>query len=188
MRGRRRTVLAVALAVTTAVADQVWASAPAERAGERRQAIRRIAEETFDFAEVSRRSLGRHWAERTLPEREEFARVFADLLERTYFGQIGILAAEKVAFVGDRVEGDLALVRTRIVRREGRQISVDYHLHRRGDRWRAYDVVIEGVSLVANYRAQFNSIIRRHSFAGLVQRLRAARDQAGAIRRAASGP
>ncbi len=80
---------------------------------------------------------------------------------------------EKVAYLGDTVDGDQAVVRTKINTRQGSEIPVEYRMHRTGDRWLAYDVAIEGVSLVANYRAQFNRIIQASSAQGLVQRLRA---------------
>ena len=141
------------------------------RAGERRAAIRKIAEQIFDFAETARRSLGPHWHGRTPAERDEFVRLFADLLERSYISRIELYSGEKLAFLGDTVDGDLALVRTRIAAASG-DVAVDYRMLRRGDQWRVYDVVIEGVSLVSNYRSQFNRIIRTSSYQELVKRMR----------------
>ena len=142
------------------------------RAAERRAAIRRIANETFDFTEMSQRALGPHWQARTPAERDEFTGLFADLLERAYIGKIELYNGEKVAYLGDTVDGDFATVRTKLVTKQGTEIPIVYRMLRRGDHWLVYDVSIEGVSLVANYRAQFNKIIQTSGYASLVQRLR----------------
>ncbi|MBI2016406.1 MAG: ABC transporter substrate-binding protein [Candidatus Rokubacteria bacterium] len=193
---RRGLALGLALTATALVAaPPAWAGPPADqlfaridqvlrtlddpelkqpvRAPERRQTIRRIAGDIFDFEEIARRSLGRHWQARTPAERQEFVRVFGDLLERAYIGKIELYSGEKVAFLGDAIDGELATVLTCIVTRQGTEIPVDYRMLRRGDRWRAYDVIIEGVSLVANYRTQFDKVIQRTSYQQLVQQVRA---------------
>jgi phospholipid transport system substrate-binding protein len=148
------------------------------RMAERRAAIRRIANEIFDFTETTRRSLGPHWQARTPQEREEITRLFADLLERSYIGKIEMYGGEKIVFVGDTIDGDQASVRTRLVTKQGAEIPVDYRMHRVGERWLSYDVVIEGVSLVANYRAQFNKIIQTAGYGSLVKKL-VAKEQEG---------
>ena len=142
------------------------------RLAERRAAIRRIANEIFDFTETTRRSLGPHWQARTPQEREEVTRLFADLLERSYIGKIEMYSGEKILYVGDSTEGDQATVRTRLVTKQGAEIPVDYRMHRvNGDRWLAYDVVIEGISLVSNYRAQFHKIIQTAGYKALIAKL-----------------
>jgi phospholipid transport system substrate-binding protein len=146
------------------------------RAVERRAALRRIAADVFDFTEITRRALGRHWARVAPAEREELVLLFAALLERAYVGRIEQYAGERVVYVGDAIEGDRATVRTRLVTRQGTEVPVDYRMHHRGDRWLAYDVAIEGVSLVGNYRAQFNKIIQTGSTQALVARLREKHD------------
>ncbi len=150
--------------------------APA-RAGERRPAVRRIAEEIFDFGETARRALARHWQARTPAEREEFVRLFADLLERSYISKIELFNGERVTYVGETAEGDTAVVRTRITSRQGTELPVDYRMHRRGDRWFVYDVLIEGVSLVANYRSQFNKIIQTSSYQELVKKMKTKQEE-----------
>jgi phospholipid transport system substrate-binding protein len=142
------------------------------RAAERRAAIRRIANETFDFTETSQRALGPHWQARTPAERDEFTGLFADLLERSYIGKIELYNGEKVAYLGDTIDGDFATVRTKLLTKQGTEVPIVYRMVRRGDHWLVYDVSIEGVSLVANYRAQFNKIIQTSGYASLVQRLR----------------
>jgi phospholipid transport system substrate-binding protein len=148
---------------------------PPEREQERHAAIRRIAEETFDLGEMARRTLGPHWSGLTDAERAEFITLFADVLDRAYVTRIAAYNGETVTVLGDSIDGDLATVRTRIVTRLGVDTPVDYRMLRRGDRWVIYDVSIEGVSLVANYRAQFNRIIQTSSYHALVDKLRSKR-------------
>ena len=149
------------------------------RTEERRAAIRKVAEETFDFREISQRSLARHWQARTPAERDEFVLLFADLLERSYIGQIEQYSGgEKIQFVGESIEGRQALVKTRIVTKAGTEIPVDYRLHLAGGQWLVYDVAIEGISLISNYRAQFDRIIRSSSFKTLTEKLQAKKDEA----------
>ncbi len=147
------------------------------RTAERRATIRVIANEIFDFTEISQRALGRHWQARTPAEREEFVRLFGDLLERSYITKIEGYSGERILYTGEVADGDFVTVRTRIVTRQGGEVPVDYKMLRQGERWRAYDVSIEGVSLVANYRTQFNSIISRSTYQELVARLRAKQDE-----------
>ena len=146
---------------------------------ERRAAIRKIANEIFDFTETTRRSLGPHWQNRTPQERDEVTRLFADLLERSYIGKIEMYSGEKIQYLGDTVEGRQATVRTKLVTKQGTEIPVDYRMQNTaGDKWLTYDVTIEGVSLVANYRAQFNKIVQSSGYKALVQKL-AAKEQEG---------
>jgi phospholipid transport system substrate-binding protein len=139
----------------------------------RRAALRGAATEIFDFTEITRRSLGRHWQAASPAEREELTHLLTALLERAYLGRIEQYSGERIVMAGESVDGELATVRTRLVSKGGTEIPVDYRMHRAGDRWLAYDVSVEGVSLVANYRAQFNKIIQSSSAQVLVQRLRA---------------
>jgi len=153
---------------------------------ERRRAIRAVANQIFDFTEISRRSLALHWQARTAAEREEFTRLFGDLLEYSYISKIENYSGEKIQYVGETADGVRAVVRTLIVTTQGMTISVDYRMLPQGDRWRAYDVTLEGLSLVANYRAQFNSIIQRSGYPDLVTKLRVKYDQRPGPRETAS--
>ena len=144
---------------------------------ERRAAIRRLANDIFDFNETTRRSLGQHWQARTPVEREQFVKLYADLLERSYIGKIDLYSGERILFLGDTIERDQATVRTRLVTKAGTEIPVDYRMHRVGERWLSYDVAIEGVSLVANYRAQFNKIIQASGYQALVSKLTEKQEQ-----------
>ena len=141
-------------------------------AARRRAEIRRIADDIFDFEEMAKRALGRHWEARTPAERDEFVRLFADLLRRTYYGRIERATFDKILFQGERQEGDDALVRTVVVLPHGDQLDLDYLLLQGGGRWRVYDLRFEGISLIANYRSQFSRIIRTSSYESLVARLK----------------
>jgi phospholipid transport system substrate-binding protein len=141
-------------------------------ASERRRAeIRRVADAFFDFTDMARRALGRHWTARTPAEREEFVRLFTDLIAQAYVGKIDRYAGETVAYTGERVDGDMASVRS-VVTSKGAPIPLEYRLHRVNDTWTAYDVLIEDVSLVGTYRSQFDRILRTESFGDLLRRLR----------------
>jgi phospholipid transport system substrate-binding protein len=143
-----------------------------ERRHERRAAVRKLAAEAFDVQETARRALGRHWQQRTAAEREEFVQLFADLLERTYIAKVDLYGGERLRFTDERVDGDIAVVRARVVTRQGTEVPIEGRMHKRAERWLIYDVVIENISLIANYRAQFDRIIRTSSYADLIKRLR----------------
>lgn len=148
-----------------------------DRAAERRAAMRRIADDIFDFEETARRSLATHWPRRTPAERREFVQLFAALLERSYISRLDTYGGEQIGYLGDTVDGDQAIVRTRIVTRQGSHLPIDYRMRRHADRWLVYDVIIEGVSLVANYRSQFDRIIRSSSYEELVRKLKDKQDE-----------
>jgi phospholipid transport system substrate-binding protein len=144
---------------------------------ERRRAVRKIADDIFDFTEISRRALARHWQTLSEKQREEFVGLFADLLERSYISKIELYGGEKIIYGNERVDGDLATVATRIITKNGTEVPVEYRMHKKGDRWLVYDVNIEGVSLVSNYRTQFNKIIQTASYNDLVQKLKTKQDE-----------
>ena len=156
--------------VITVLTDPALKSSGREQ--ERQAAVRKIAEEIFDVGEMTQRILGPHWRGRTEAERAEFVKLFGGVLERAYFSRIATYSGERIAVLGDSIDGDLATVRTRIVTQQGSAVPVDYRMLRRGTSWLIYDVSIEGVSLVANYRAQFNRIIQTSSYQALVDKLR----------------
>ncbi len=143
------------------------------KAAERRAAVRQIANEIFDFGEIARRSLGRYWQPLSEAQRAEFVGLFGDLLERSYISKIELYGGEKIIYNGERVDGDLAIVSTKIITKNGTEVPIDYRLFRRGDNWKVYDVNIEGISLVSNYRTQFNKIIQSSGFNTLVDRMKA---------------
>src|SRR5436190_2162514 len=140
---------------------------------ERRAALRLIANESFDFGEIARRSLGRYWQPLSEAQRAEFVGLFGDLLERSYISKIELYGGEKIVYSGERMDGDLAVVGTKIITKNGTEVPIDYRLFRRGDNWKVYDVNIEGISLVSNYRTQFNKIIQSSGYNTLVDRMKA---------------
>jgi phospholipid transport system substrate-binding protein len=151
-----------------------------EESGDRRAEIRKAAEEIFDAEEMSRRALGPHWNARTPAERREFVTLFTDLLERSYMARVESGRGGKVLYAGEAVTGDEATVRTRIITAQRTEVPVDYRMHRKEQRWQVYDVTIEGISLINNYRSQFNSVIQSSSYAALVERLRSKETDAAA--------
>jgi len=145
---------------------------PEAKTDERRAALRREADKIFDFEETSKRALGPHWQRLSPRDRQEFVSLFTDLLERSYISKIERYSGEKTVYAGDAIDGDLATVKTRFITKSGRDIPVDYRMHRKNDRWVVYDVVAEGISLVGNYRTQFNKILQIASYEDLVARLK----------------
>jgi phospholipid transport system substrate-binding protein len=141
-----------------------------QKVNERRAAISKSADEIFDFTETSKRALGAHWAQRTPAEREDFVRLFTGLLQRTYLIKVDQSNLE-MTFQGDTVNGDQAVVRTTLLLGKGHEVSLNYRMHRTEDRWQAYDLNVDGVSLVTNYRTQFDRVIRSQSYEALVARL-----------------
>src|SRR6267143_1959470 len=144
---RRRLVPYLVLLVGLAV----WAPAPA-RAGAPTDQLKTSAEK----------------------DRQEFTALFTDLIERAYISKIERYSGERIAYAGEAVDGGLATVRTRFVTKQGTEVPVDYRMQQRGDRWLVYDVSVEGVSLINNYRTQFEKIIQTSSYAELVRKMKAA--------------
>ena len=145
--------------------------------GERRVAVRKIANEIFDFSEIAKRSMARHWQPLSEAQRTEFVGLFADLLERSYISKIETYGGEKIQYTAERMDGDYATVSTKIVTKNGTEVPVDYRMVKRADHWLVYDVSIEGVSLVSSYRTQFNKIIQTSSYNELVTKLRTKQDE-----------
>jgi phospholipid transport system substrate-binding protein len=138
---------------------------------DRRAAVRKVAEQIFDLNETAKRALGPHWAKRSAAEQQEFAQLFADLLEQTYIAKIDLYGGERLQYTTESVDGDYAIVRARVLARQA-EVPVEARMHRRDGRWLIYDVAIESVSLVRNYRSQFDRIIRTSSYEELVRRLK----------------
>jgi phospholipid transport system substrate-binding protein len=147
------------------------------KAAQRRAALRKAAEDIFDFPEMARRAMGSHWRSLMEPQRREFTQLFGELVERSYIGKIEQYKGEPIRYTGAQVQGDLATVSTRIVIKNGSEVPIDYRMFERGGRWLVYDVNIEGVSLVNNYRTQFNSIMQTSSYAELVRKMKSRLDE-----------
>jgi phospholipid transport system substrate-binding protein len=146
---------------------------PALTLPERRAAVRTLAAEVFEVSETAKRALGPHWQQRTPAEREEFVKLFANLLEQTYIARIDEYGGERITYVGEQIDGDRASVQARIVTKKGGEVSVESRLLQKEGRWLIYDVLIENISLISNYRSQFDRILRTASYEDLVKRLKA---------------
>jgi phospholipid transport system substrate-binding protein len=121
---------------------------------------------------MAKRSLGQYWTQRTSAERGEFVRLFTELVQRSYISKVDQHGAHKMTVQGERIDGDYAVVRTTLPLSSGQALPIDYSMHSTDDRWQVYDLSIDGISLVANYRAQFNKIIRTSSYEALVAKFK----------------
>jgi phospholipid transport system substrate-binding protein len=164
-------VVQTAVSRALAIVEDTDLARPAN-AERRRAELRRVADDLFDFNEMARRALARHWADRSPQERGEFVRLFTELLERSYLGKVEYWAGERITFLGESVDGNFAAVRSKIVTSRRQELPVEYRLFRVGPRWHVYDVLFEGVSFVATYRSQFNRIIQQASFAQLMDKMK----------------
>jgi phospholipid transport system substrate-binding protein len=146
---------------------------------ERMARLQHIANTAFDWEEIARRALATHWHARTPQERQEFTELFREAVQGLYLerlegaAQQGLQEKQAILYGGEEVKDERAVVRTTVVTRRYREIPMEYRLRQVDGRWRVYDVVITGVSLVNNYRAQFHRIITQASYPELIQRLRA---------------
>ena len=139
---------------------------------ERRSRLRQVIYPRFDFAEMSRRSLGPTWQRISPREQQEFLKLFTQLLEDSYVSNIESYNGEKVLYGRELQEQGFAEVDTKIVTSKGEEFTVNYKLHERDGDWKIYDVVIENVSIVNNYRSQFSRLLSKSSFAELLDRIR----------------
>jgi phospholipid transport system substrate-binding protein len=141
------------------------------RAGERRQRIEHVVRQRVSYEDMAKRALGTPWMNLTDSERQEFVDLFAQLLRDMFAGTIDDIADAQVRYLSERREQDFAEVRTKLV---GQKIDtlIDFRLADKFGHWRVYDVVIDGAGLVVNYHAQFARIIRDHSYAGLVRKMK----------------
>ena len=131
--------------------------------------LRQIVFPLFDFNEMAKRSLGANWRRLNSQQQKEFVSTFTALLEKTYADQIDLYNGQQVVYTGESVDGDYAQVDSRIIDKNGQAYSVAYKLHKVDGTWRIYDVVAENISLVNNYRSQFNRVISRSSFEELLK-------------------
>ena len=142
------------------------------KAAERKRLIRQAVDERLNWEEMSRRTLARHWRKRTVEEREEFIDLYGKLLEQTYLDRVEGYSGEKVLYGGERIDGKYSVVKVKILTKQETEISAEYRLKINAGEWLVYDISIEGVSLINNYRTQFNSIIMRSSYKGLIKKLK----------------
>lgn len=142
---------------------------------ERKEAINQLREVVyplFDFEEMAKRSLGSEWRRLDPQKQKAFVSVFTDLLQRTYADKINLYDGQKVVYAGETADKDSAQVNTRVVDNKGQAFSVAYKLHRMDGKWKIYDVIVENISLVNNYRSQFRRVIVNSSFEDLIEKMK----------------
>ena len=137
----------------------------------RRQVLKKTIATIFDYSEMAKRSLGKQWSQLTPEEKTEFSALFAALLENSYAGKIESYNNEKIIYVKELLDGDHAEVKSKVVTAKRDEYTLDYRMIRQNGKWMTYDVIIEGVSLVSNYRSQFGRILKAEGYSGLVKRL-----------------
>ena len=152
--------------------QQVVSDGASVSEAQRKESLRQVLLLRFDWAEMARRVLGKHWND-IAPRQAEFVDVFQDFLGDAYAGRIISFRDEKVLFVRESVDKSQAQVDTKIVPTKGEPVTVNYWLHRVQEEWKIHDVVIEHISVVSYYRAQFDRVLERGSFDDLLKRLRA---------------
>jgi phospholipid transport system substrate-binding protein len=159
--------------VNRVIADPGYDERPQERFG----ALRRLVVDVVDFRNAAVLALGPEWGPRTPAEREEFIRYFGDLLQTSVFASVGSRARVDnglvVTYIGEVSDQDGATVSTSVLTRSGGEMGVGYRMLARDGRWMVYDVVVDGVSLIENYRAQFQKVIHRSSYPALINEMRA---------------
>ncbi len=139
---------------------------------ERRDKLKELIYQRFDFTEMARRSLGSEWRRRSLEEQKEFVKLFTGLLERAYLDNIESYNGEKFQYLKEQEDNNHAQVDTKIIDNKGQEVSVNYRLHKVNGDWKVYDVVIAEISLVNNYRSQFNRVLATSSYEELVNRMK----------------
>jgi len=139
---------------------------------ERVDRLREALAPVFDYEEMAKRALGPHWRQRTPAEQEEFVKLFRDFLERVYSDKIGLYGGEKVRFGREVMDNEFAQVESTIIQPKGEEIAVVYKLRQVNGQWKVYDAVVENISIVNNYRSQFDRVISSSSYEELVKRLR----------------
>lgn len=145
---------------------------PVAKTNERRDQLRQILFGRFDFTEMAKRALGTNWRRRTAREQEEFVQLFTELVERAYSEIIESYTNEKIIYVGERLDGGYADVASKVLAGNGTEYSLNYKAHFVNSEWRVYDVIAENISVVNNFRSQFNRVIAKSSYEELVRRLR----------------
>lgn len=156
---------------------------PAAKVKERRDQLKQILFARFDFTEMAKRALGSNWRRRTPQEQEEFVHLFTEVLERAYADIIESYTDEKITYTNERIDGTYADVGSKIQTSKGEEYTLNYKAHLVSNEWKVYDVVAENVSLVNNYRSQFNRVISHASYDELVRRLKDKAEFAGAPRK-----
>ena len=144
---------------------------------QRRNLLRSIVSDNFSFEKMSQMCLAKYWRKRSDQEKKVFVEMFGQLLEETYISKVESYTDEKIVFVKEFLKNRKALIYTKVIT-DTIEIPINYRMYqtKQGD-WMVYDIVIEGVSLVANYRSQFASILKKGSYEQLVKDLKKKLDE-----------
>jgi len=145
----------------------------AEKKEERRRAMIAAVDECFNWPDMAQRALARHWQPRTPAERKEFVPLFTELVRHTYMANVEGYTGEQVLYKGERIDGAYARVNVVIVTRTNVEVPVEYSVKRYDGKWLVYDVAVEGVKLVNNYRTQFASMLNSTSYPQFIEKLKA---------------
>jgi phospholipid transport system substrate-binding protein len=145
-----------------------------DKQSERQQRLHQMADQAFDWQEMAKRALARHWRGITPQQQQEFVGLFRDLVERTYMNRLESAMHEKqdIQYVGEQVVESRAVVKTNVLTKRNQPVPIEYRLHKATRSWQIYDVLVEGISLVNNYRSQFDRIISSSSYNELVQKMK----------------
>jgi len=138
---------------------------------QRRQALKKCISGIFNYSEMAKLTLGKHWNQRTQAERTQFTDIFATLLDNSYLSKIESYNNEKIVYLKETIDGNYAEVKSKVITANRDEYSLDYRLLNENGKWMVYDVVIEGVSLVSNYRTQFSRIINNNGYNELIKKL-----------------
>src|SRR5262249_34867193 len=138
----------------------------------RRVEAHRVASDLFDFEDMARRALSRHWAARSRAEQAQFVELFSEMLERTYLGRIETFAGKSISYPTESIDGSYAMVRSRVATGKRTETSLVYRLRQAGNRWKVFDLTIDGVNFVSTYRTEFERIVASSSYASLVERMK----------------
>jgi len=143
-----------------------------EHVAERERRMKLKIDARFDWPAMARSAMGRHWAGLNEAQRQEFTGLFSDLIKKTYLAQLESYTGEKILYQGDRVDGKYGVANVTVVTLRGTDIPVNYRMLRGSAEWQVYDVSIEGVSLVNNYRSQISALFDRYPYDGLITRIK----------------
>lgn len=143
----------------------------------RRQLLKKSISVIFDYGEMAKRAMGKHWNQRSAAEKKQFVELFAGLLENSYASKIESYNNEKIVYLKETQDGEYAELKSKVVTAKRDEFTLDYRLYNQNGTWMVYDVVIEGVSLVSNYRTQFNKIITTDGYPALLKKLQTKTDE-----------
>jgi len=194
LRVRHSAILLLAAGIALSVAGRVWAGEPLEliksatnralavlkdpklkspdKKAQRIERLKEIINPIFDYDEMARRALGAHWRRRTPAEQEEYLRLFRQFIEKVYADKIDLYAGERIVVGRETIDGDYAEVDAKVINDKNEESPVVFRLKRNNGQWRVYDAVVENVSVVQNYRSQFDRVISKSSYSELKKLLK----------------